>query len=237
MNIQIKTTTDMKQTNHKWYSTSNGKKLLLASLAAILGILVFLIIKFTLIEWVYIAISLLAITGMVVYNLLFRATPQQEGAEQSNAVSELKAELAKSEQDNSHLNNEVIEMKRVIETQARRVAQLEQQQQAAAPNTLDGKYTDCFILMQTINRWMDALPESDQEYVNATRAEISRVLASYGYMFLELTPDSLYCYDYERVPIDKLDKPKIAGTAIVTRRSRSIVIKGKAFIPDNYGKQ
>ena len=206
MNIQIKTTTDMKQTNHKWYSTSNGKKLLLASLAAILGILVFLIIKFTLIEWVYIAISLLAITGMVVYNLLFRATPKQEGTEQSNAVSELKAEL-------------------------------EQQQQEAVPNTLDGKYTDCFILMQTINRWMDALPESDQEYVNATRAEISRVLASYGYMFLELTPDSLYCYDYERVPIDKLDKPKIAGTAIVTRRSRSIVIKGKAFIPDNYGEQ
>ena len=81
----------MKQTNHKWYSTSNGKKLLLASLVAILGILVFLIIKFTLIEWVYIAISLLAITGMVVYNLLFRATPKQEGAEQSNAVSELKA--------------------------------------------------------------------------------------------------------------------------------------------------
>ena len=224
----------MKQTNHKWYSTSNGKKLLLASLAAILGILVFLIIKFTLIEWVYIAISLLAITGMVVYNLLFRVTPQQEDAEQSNAVSELKGELAKSEQDNSHLKNEVSEMKRVIETQARRVAQLEQQQQAAAPNTLDGIYTDCFILMQTINRWMDALPESDQEYVNATRAEISRVLASYGYMFLELTPDSLYCYDYERVPIDK---PQIAGTAIVTRRSRSIVIKGKAFIPDNYGKQ
>ena len=94
-----------------------------------------------------------------------------------------------------------------------------------------GRFVEVFILMQRINIWMKGLPDSVQSYKETINEEISRILSSYGYVFSDLTPETLYCYDYERGPINS---PKVARKAIVTTKG-IVVVKGKAFIPEEYG--
>ena len=167
-----------------WLYSLKQSKILLVSAIVVLVMVVFLVIyllyKFDWLLWIYAFVCSLSLAYLIYQYLRIRKTLNY------NREAELQETINTITQDN-------LELSRIIEDLKQEKEILKQSLEENESKSVIEKYTDIFELLQTLNRCVEGLPSSVQTYIDTTQEEISRVLSSYGFSFIDLSPNCLYC--------------------------------------------
>lgn len=212
-----------------WLSRLSANRFSRAGVIIALVAIAILIFMFPQIWQIYVPLSLLFVLIISIYKVLFKRKQKEHTAQEVKTENDtdLESTIASLESEKKQLQARINELTRTNEEYYKEIKLLKQQFE----DTGVGRFVEVFIFIQHINNWMKRLPDSVKSYKEVTNEEISRILSSYGFVFADLTPETLYCYDYERGPTDS---PEVPRKAIVTKKGR-VVVKGKAFIPEDYG--
>ena len=235
MNYPVKPARDNWQKIYDWFCNviKRNRLLSLVILVVVLALFVSLMIKYSWALWGYVVVSLLVIVIFGVGALLKENQKGSQETEYGQVVDGLEKTIKTLRGQNVSLNNQVVNLEKIIRDNETEIIQLTNRLgDIEKEYTLGNRYADILILLQNLNICVEDLPDSDSGYIDATQKEISRVLSLYGYTFEEFNGKNINLYEYE---IYTIDSPQVVCRAIVDLNG-NLIVKGKVYIPNNYGK-
>lgn len=235
MNYPVKPARDNWQKIYDWLCNviKRNRLLSLVILVVVFALFVSLMIKYSWALWGYVVVSLLVIVIFGVGALLKENQKGSQETEYGQVVDGLEKTIKTLRGQNVSLNNQVVNLENIIRDNETEIIQLTNRLgDIEKEYTLGNRYADILILLQNLNICVEDLPDSDSGYIDATQKEISRVLSLYGYTFEEFNGKNINLYEYE---IYTIDSPQVVCRAIVDLNG-NLIVKGKVYIPNNYGK-
>ena len=212
-----------------WQNRLKDNKYLLIGGVIVVGLVVYLIIKFAWIRWVYIAVSFLAIVIFGVLKPLFKTQVSSTSLLESNRESELELEIESIKKHNDSLNQKVEELDGVISDNNAEIAQLRHQlEYAITEYRLENKYSDVLRFLQKLNKYIDD-EKIDRDFAVNIREYISSVLNTYGYRIVDYSPEIAYAYEEEN---SSVEYPELVRRAIIDSKG-NVVLKGKIYLSSN----
>lgn len=235
MNYPVKPTRNSWQKIYDWFCNviKTNRLLSLVILVVVLALFVSLMIKYSWVLWGYVVVSASVIVIFGVGALLKENQKGSQETEYGQVVDGLEKTIKTLSSQNVSLNNQVVNLENIIRDNETEIIQLTNRLgDIEKEYTLGNRYADILILLQNLNICVEDLPDSDSGYIDATQKEISRVLSLYGYTFEEFNGKNINLYEYE---IYTIDSPQVVCRAIVDLNG-NLIVKGKVYIPNNYGK-
>ncbi len=228
--------------NFDWQKRLKGNKYLLIGGVIVVGLVVYLIIKFAWIRWVYIGLSFLSIVIFGVHKLLFKTQVAPTSLLESNRESELELEIESLKNRNDSLYQKVKELDGVISDKNTEMEQLRQQLEYARTECrLENKYSEVMRFLQKLNRYIDN-EKIDRDFAVNIREYISNVLDTYGYKIVDYSPENSYAYVEEidsvessnvnKEEIDSVENLELVHRAIIDSKG-NVVLKGKVYLSNN----
>lgn len=244
-----------------WLNQFKAKAILLIVSVTMLGLLIFLMIKYIWILWIYVVVSLLTMIGFTFYRLFAKKNIEVNPICESDRKIESKL-TDEQKNDSISLTDNSEEQsisKSGIETKLEEYSG--EQQNLPSPDidnlkdkirkkddelndikrtlttiekefTLGNKYKNILIFIQDLDRYIDDLSESEKDFKEVVKKRLSSLLSLYGYKFLDFRPEYSDLYDCEYYPIKS---EELVGRTIVDNND-VVVLKGKIYLPENYDK-
>lgn len=206
----------------------------LSGAALVVGLLVYGMVKYSWVTWLYVGLSLTLIVGVGVYVLFFRRHREDAGRRETGRAAELERTVTRLGSDNAALNGrieglngQIARMERLLERRKAEMDELKQQVECSKLDfRLENRYSDILLFLQKLDRWVDDLPRTDREFGVFLKKEIAGCLSSYGYSFVDYSPEKADAYEQE---IGSVTSPELVRRAIVDDRG-AIVLKGKIYL-------
>ena len=215
--------------NFDWQNRLKDNKYLLIGGVFVVGLVVYLMIKFAWIRWVYIAVSFLAIVIFGVLKPLFKTQVTPTSLLESNRESDLELEIESLKKHNDSLIQKVEELNGVISDKNAEIAQLRLQlEYAITEYRLENKYSDVLRFLQKLNKYIDD-EKIDRDFAVNIREYISSVLNTYGYRIVDYSPEIAYAYEEEN---SSVEYPELVRRAIIDSKG-NVVLKGKIYLSSN----
>ena len=215
--------------NFDWQKRLMDNKFFLIGGVIVVGLLVYLIIKFAWIRWVYVALSILSIAVLGVYKFLFMKPEVQSSNSETSREPELKLEIESLKSQNDSLYRKIDELNGAICDKNAEMEQLRQRiEYAMTEYRLENKYSDVLRFLQKLNKYIDD-DKIDREFAVNIREYISSVLNTYGYRIVDYSPEIAYAYEEEN---SSVEYPELVRRAIIDSKG-NVVLKGKVYISSN----
>lgn len=234
MNYPVKPTMDNRKKICDRFCKVIKANLLLSivSLVVVLVLFVFLMIKWSWVLWIYVAISLLIISTVGVKWMLFDSKAGDRIIPESNVEEELVLKIQSLERQNNSLYHQINTLEGSIREKEFELEQCKRDLSNIQNEfTLGNKYVNILMFIQDLDRNIEDLPESAKDFKDIVKKKLSKLLAMFGYKFLDYEPECEDLYDCEYYPIESVD---IIGRTIVSNNGE-LVLKGKIYLPENYG--
>lgn len=171
------------------------------------------------VKWWYIIVFGVALCTYIFYNIL-------SNRNKKNEMEALQTENFSLIRDNKNFGLQVTSL-------TNKLKELEKQfSNSDIPSTLETDYPRILLFFQMLNITIEGLPESDIGFVNTVVMEQNMAMMTYGYKFVDyLDHETLYDTEYQ-----PLENPKLISRAIVDKNNK-LIIKGRIYLPLNYGSQ
>ena len=228
--------------NFDWQNRLKDNKYLLIGCVIVVGLVVYLIIKFAWIRWVYIALSFLAIVIFGLHKLLFKTQVAPTSLLESNRESKLEFEIESLKNRNDSLYQKIEDLNGIISDKNAEIAQLRLQlEYAITEYRLENKYSDVLRFLQKLNRYIDN-EKIDRDFAVNIREYISNVLDTYGYKIVDYSPENSYAYVEEidsvessyvnKEEIESVESIELVHRAIIDNKG-NVILKGKIYLNNN----
>ena len=215
--------------NFDWQKRLIDNKYFLIGGVIVVGLVVYLIIKFAWISWVYVALSILSISILGVYKFLFMKSEEQPSNSGTSREPELNLEIESLKSQNNSLYHKIDELNGSICDKNAEIAQLRLQlENAITEYRLENKYSDVLRFLQKLNKYIDD-EKIDRDFAVNIREYISSVLNTYGYRIVDYSAEIAYAYEEEN---SSVEYPELVRRAIIDSKG-NVVLKGKIYLSSN----
>ena len=228
--------------NFDWQKRLMDNKFFLIGGVIVVGLVVYLIIKFAWIRWVYVALSILSIAVLGVYKFLFMRPEVQSSNLKTSREPELELEIESLKSQNNSLYCKIDELNGAICDKSAEIAQLRLQlEYAITEYRLENKYSEVLRFLQKLNKYIDN-EKIDRDFAVNIREYISNVLDTYGYKIVDYSPENSYAYVEEidsvessyanKEEIESVESIELVHRAIIDNK-RNVILKGKIYLNNN----
>lgn len=233
MNYPVKPARDNWQKICEWlYNVIKTNRLIsFIILCVALGLFTFFMIKYSWVLWGYVIVSLLAIAVFGVKMLLFNSETEDTIISVSTIEEELTLKIQSLERQNKSLFTQINTLERCVREKELELEQCKRDLSNIQNEfTIGKKYVNILMFIQDLDRNIDDLPESAKDFKDVVKKKLSKLLAMYGYKFLDYEAKYTDLYDCEYYPIESVD---IIGRTIVNNNGE-VILKGKIYLPENH---
>lgn len=233
MNYPVKPARDNWQKICKWlYNVIKTNRLIsFIILCVVLGLFTFFMIKYSWVLWGYVIVSLLAIAVFGVKMLLFNSETEDTIISVSTIEEELTLKIQSLERQNKSLFTQINTLEGCVREKELELEQCKRDLSNIQNEfTIGKKYVNILMFIQDLDRNIDDLPESAKDFKDVVKKRLSKLLAMYGYKFLDYEAKYTDLYDCEYYPIESVD---IIGRTIVNNNGE-VILKGKIYLPENH---
>ena len=233
MNYPVKPARDNWQKICEWlYNVIKTNRLIsFIILCVALGLFTFFMIKYSWVLWVYVIVSLLAIAVFGVKMLLFNSETEDTIISVSTIEEELTLKIQSLERQNKSLFTQINTLEGCVREKELELEQCKRDLSNIQNEfTIGKKYVNILMFIQDLDRNIDDLPESAKDFKDVVKKKLSKLLAMYGYKFLDYEAKYTDLYDCEYYPIESVD---IIGRTIVNNNGE-VILKGKIYLPENH---
>ena len=233
MNYPVKPARDNWQKICEWlYNVIKTNRLIsFIILCVVLGLFTFFMIKYSWVLWSYVIVSFLAITVFGVKMLLFNSETEDTIISVSTIEEELTLKIQSLERQNKSLFTQINTLEGCVREKELELEQCKRDLSNIQNEfTIGKKYVNILMFIQDLDRNIDDLPESAKDFKDVVKKKLSKLLAMYGYKFLDYEAKYTDLYDCEYYPIESVD---IIGRTIVNNNGE-VILKGKIYLPENH---
>lgn len=233
MNYPVKPARDNWQKICEWlYNVIKTNRLIsFIILCVALGLFTFFMIKYSWVLWGYVIASLLAIAVFGVKMLLFNSETEDTIISVSTIEEELTLKIQSLERQNKSLFTQINTLEECVREKELELEQCRRDLSNIQNEfTIGKKYVNILMFIQDLDRNIDDLPESAKDFKDVVKKKLSKLLAMYGYKFLDYEAKYTDLYDCEYYPIESVD---IIGRTIVNNNGE-VILKGKIYLPENH---
>lgn len=203
--------------------------LFIVASCVILGFGVLLMRKSTVMLWIYVIVSLLTIVIECLY--IFKHKHSQSAILYHNKIDECNDTIKSLNDLNTTLNDKVSKLNALclhkdveISDLSRKIVEMEMKY------TLAERYVNILQFFQDLDRNIEDLPDTLNEFKDIVKHRLSKLMNMYGYKFIDFKPENIDVYDCEYYAIEAID---IVGRTIADNNG-NIILKGKIYLPNNY---
>lgn len=233
MNYPVKPARDNWQKICEWlYNVIKTNRLIsFIILCVVLGLFTFYMIKYSWVLWGYVIVSLLAIAVFGVKMLLFNSETEDTIISVSTIEEKLTLKIQSLERQNKSLFTQINTLEGCVRKKELELEQCKRDLSNIQNEfTIGKKYVNILMFIQDLDRNIDDLPESAKDFKDVVKKKLSKLLAMYGYKFLDYEAKYTDLYDCEYYPIESVD---IIGRTIVNNNGE-VILKGKIYLPENH---